>query len=66
MPEQQQYKCLRCGGALAFDSDIQKMKCPYCDTEFDVQTLRSYDDILNQKDFLEGNVTTHFIEEHYE
>lgn len=23
-------------------------------------------DILNQKDFLEGNVTTHFIEEHYE
>ena len=49
MPEQQQYKCPRCGGALAFDSDIQKMKCPYCDTEFDVQTLQSYDDILNQK-----------------
>ena len=23
-------------------------------------------DILNQKDFLDGNVTTHFIEEHYE
>ena len=23
-------------------------------------------DILNQKDFLDGNVTTHFVEEHYE
>ena len=40
----QEYKCPCCGGAIAFDSGIQKMKCPYCDTEFDMETLASYDD----------------------
>ncbi|MBR6676672.1 MAG: IBR domain-containing protein [Clostridia bacterium] len=42
----QQYKCPCCGGAIEFDSDIQKMKCPYCDTEFEMETLRSYDEEL--------------------
>ena len=45
----QEYKCPCCGGAIAFDSGIQKMKCPYCDTEFDMETLASYDDGLNGK-----------------
>lgn len=39
----QEYKCPCCGGAIAFDSTIQKMKCPFCDTEFEVETLASYD-----------------------
>ena len=39
----QEYKCPCCGGAIAFDSSLQKMKCPYCDTEFDMETLASYD-----------------------
>ncbi len=38
-----QYKCPCCGGAIAFDSALQKMKCPYCDTEFEMETLRDYD-----------------------
>ena len=42
----QEYKCPCCGGAIAFDSKLQKMKCPYCDTEFDVETLKGYDDEL--------------------
>lgn len=42
----QEYKCPCCGGAIAFDSTRQKMKCPYCDTEFEMETLVSYDDIL--------------------
>lgn len=42
----QEYKCPCCGGAIAFDSALQKMKCPYCDTEFDMETLKGYDDIL--------------------
>lgn len=49
MAELQEYKCPCCGGAISFDSDIQKMKCPYCDTEFEVETLRSYDDDLNSE-----------------
>ena len=39
----QEYKCPCCGGAIAFDSKLQKMKCPYCDTEFEMETLASYD-----------------------
>ena len=42
-----QYKCPCCGGAIEFDSELQKMKCPYCDTEFDVETLKGYDEDLN-------------------
>lgn len=46
MAEIQEYKCPCCGGAIAFDSTIQKMKCPYCDTEFDMETLAGYDSEL--------------------
>ena len=42
----QEYKCPCCGGAIGFDSSIQKMKCPYCDTEFEMETLQSYDNDL--------------------
>ncbi len=42
----QEYKCPCCGGAIAFDSTSQKMKCPYCDTEFEVATLAGYDSEL--------------------
>lgn len=45
----QEYKCLCCGGAIAFDSTIQKMKCPFCDTEFEVETLASYDSQLKNE-----------------
>lgn len=47
MAELQEYKCPCCGGALAFDSKIQKMKCPYCDSEFEMETLSAYDEELN-------------------
>ena len=46
MSELFEYKCPCCGGALEFNSDIQKVKCPYCDTEFDMESLKSYDDAL--------------------
>lgn len=42
-----EYKCPCCGGAIGFESGTQKMKCPYCDTEFDVETLLSYDEQLS-------------------
>lgn len=43
----QQYKCPCCDGAIEFSSREQKMVCPYCDTEFEVETLREYDQMLN-------------------
>lgn len=39
----QEYQCPRCGGAIAFDSTIRKMKCPFCRTEFEIETLAGYD-----------------------
>ena len=42
----QEYKCPCCDGAIAFDSQSQKMKCPFCGTEFDVETLAGYDQDL--------------------
>jgi len=37
-----EYKCPNCGGAVKFDSSIQNMKCPYCDTEFEIAALVEY------------------------
>ena len=44
-----EYKCPCCGGAIAFDSASQKMKCPFCDTEFEMQTLKDYDEQLKSE-----------------
>ena len=45
----QEYKCPCCGGAIAFDSGLQKMKCPYCDTEFEMEALAGYDSALKEE-----------------
>ena len=42
-----EYKCPSCGGALEFDSESQNLKCPYCDSELDVQELKALDEVLN-------------------
>ncbi len=33
----QEYECPACGGAMEFNPRTQKIKCPYCDSEFDVK-----------------------------
>jgi predicted RNA-binding Zn-ribbon protein involved in translation (DUF1610 family) len=40
--EIKEYKCPNCGGAVKFDSSLQTMKCPYCDTEFEIAALEEY------------------------
>jgi DNA-directed RNA polymerase subunit RPC12/RpoP len=49
LAELKEYKCPCCGGAIAFDSTLQKMKCPYCDTEFEMEALKGYDLDLSQE-----------------
>lgn len=44
MPEMQEYKCPNCGGHLVFDSQSQNMKCPYCDAEIDLETVKALAD----------------------
>ncbi|MBR1757239.1 MAG: hypothetical protein IJ744_00745 [Lachnospiraceae bacterium] len=41
------YKCPNCGARVEFDSASQRMKCPYCDSEFDVEALSAHDEALN-------------------
>lgn len=43
-----EYKCPNCNGGLVFDNKLQKMKCPYCDSEFDVEALKEYDNELDE------------------
>lgn len=37
------YRCPCCGGEIQFDSEQQKLACPYCETTFEVETLKSYE-----------------------
>lgn len=36
-----EYKCPNCGGSVEFDSESQNIKCPYCDSEFDVAAIEA-------------------------
>lgn len=49
MSELFEYKCPNCGGSVEFDSAAQKMKCPYCDSEFDVEALKNMDSRLDEE-----------------
>ena len=44
-----QYKCPNCGGQIEFNSDIQNMQCPYCDSEFEVEALAAFDEVLKSE-----------------
>ncbi len=35
-----EYECPACGGMLEFDTASQMLKCPYCDTKYDVEEFR--------------------------
>lgn len=38
----QKFQCLCCGGIVVYDSASQKIKCPYCETEFEAESVQSY------------------------
>ena len=37
-------KCPHCGGAVEFNVGAQKLKCPYCDAEFDIAAIQQAED----------------------
>ena len=39
--------CPCCGGSLKFQASLQKIKCEYCDTEFEVSDLKELNDSSN-------------------
>lgn len=40
MPTISEQKCPCCGGGVQFDTGTQKLKCPYCETEFEINELQ--------------------------
>jgi len=43
-----EYKCPNCDGAVSFDTGIQQMACPFCDSTFEVEALKEYDEALKE------------------
>lgn len=43
-----EYKCPSCGGGLHFGDENQRMRCPYCDSEFDVDQVLTYNAHLDE------------------
>lgn len=40
--------CPCCGGSLKFEASLQKIKCEYCDTEYEVSDLKELNDPSNK------------------
>lgn len=50
MSELLEYKCPACGGKLEFNSGTQNMKCPYCESEFDVAAVMEFNHAVESSD----------------
>jgi len=48
MPSVLEYKCPCCNAGINFDSGLQRMKCPYCETEFDAEALRQFNAVQEE------------------
>lgn len=49
------YKCPCCDGAIEFDSTSQKLRCPFCDTEFEAESVEAYNtDITSEDDSIDN------------
>lgn len=53
-----EYECPYCGGSLEFNSSIQKLKCPFCDAEFEMDEIQvpDSDEPMNQE--VQTNIST--------
>ncbi len=43
------YKCPNCGGSVEFNSELQKLQCPFCDAEFEIEELNAFNEELNNE-----------------
>ncbi len=49
MSELIEYKCPNCGGSIEFDSDTQKPKCPFCDSEFELDEINAFNEEMKNE-----------------
>lgn len=64
MSELLEYKCPRCGAAISFDTSSQKMECPYCDTEFDIDSVRRSQENLGEDEMKWKNEGQEWTDSH--
>ena len=43
------YVCPSCDGKIEFNAGTQNMKCPYCDTEYDVSALEELEEAKQEE-----------------
>ncbi len=48
MGELQNFICPSCSGKVQFDAALQAMKCPYCDTEYTMESLNELQEAFNE------------------
>ena len=45
-----EYKCPCCSGAISFDSELQRLACPYCKTEFEVDAVKDFNEAEKERE----------------
>lgn len=50
MSSLQDFICPSCAGKIEFNAALQKMKCPYCDTEYSIDSLNEFNNALNEEE----------------
>ncbi len=43
------YVCPSCDGKIEFNAGLQKMKCPFCDTEYDISSLEELKEAIDEE-----------------
>lgn len=49
-----EYKCPCCGAGLRFGEHTQRLKCDYCENEFDIESLQVFNETLHEEDSSES------------
>ncbi len=61
MPNIEEYKCPHCGGRVEFDAKTQKLKCPFCDSEFDIDEFNNQEEISEEELNIKEDLTWHAV-----
>ena len=55
MAQLHEYDCPKCGGALEFNPEVQKLKCLYCESEYTIEEVQHVDEVLDKPETEQQN-----------
>ncbi|MBR5112345.1 MAG: hypothetical protein IK097_02860, partial [Clostridia bacterium] len=56
MAQLHEYECPKCGGALEFNPEVQKLKCLYCESEYTIEDVQHVDEVLDIPETEQKNI----------